>query len=235
MVASDIRILELIVSKQLEIWPFVYSNVQPSSLDLTLDGKIKIPKAGITVDPSRGVTDVEYEIRSILDGEYELSPGGMILAQIHEKLKIPENYSCSVVNRSSIARLGLDVAMVGYINPGYSGQLPIIIRNNGSFSVKLFSGLRICQLVLHKVDPTPLRDYSQRKDVKYMGESGSLLSKLHLDKELRVCVEKVGGKNAPSTDFVRELVLYWETLSARDYEEFNAKLDDSVKKELGLL
>ncbi|MCL2009211.1 MAG: dCTP deaminase [Synergistaceae bacterium] len=235
MVASDIRILELIVSKQLEVWPFVYSNVQPSSLDLTLDEKIKIPKAGIKINPSQGVTETQYDICSISDGEYELLPNEMILAQVHEKLKIPENYCCSVMNRSSISRLGLDVAMAGYINPGYAGQLPIIIRNNGSFSVKLLPGLRICQLVLHKVEPTPLRDYSQRKDVKYMGESDSLISKLHLDEELRICVKKAGGKDASSSDFIQELVSYWKALAAGDYEEFNAKLDDSIKKDLGLL
>ena len=134
-----------------------------------------------------------------------------------------------------MARLGIDVAMSSYVNPGYGGQLSITIHNRGKFLMNLYPGLRICQLVLHKVEPAPWRDYSQRKDVKYMDESGSLISKLHLDDELRACVAKFGGKKTEPSEFIEALSEYCDALAVRDYEEFRDKLDDSVKKDLGLL
>ena len=133
--------------------------------------------------------------------------------------------------------MGLDVAAADYINPGYEGQLPIIIKNQGNQKIKLFPGMRICQIVLHKVEPTPNRDYSQRKDVKYMGESNSLISKLHLDEELRACVAKVGGgnKGASASEMAEELSQYWKTLATQNFEEFSSKLDEETKRHLGLV
>ncbi|GHT01100.1 hypothetical protein AGMMS50276_28410 [Synergistales bacterium] len=235
MVASDLRILELILSKRLEILPFVYSNVQPSSIDLTLDNILKVPKAGTRVILGQAIPEEQYDSFFIDKDVCELSSGMFALAQVKEKIKIPKNYCCSVENRSGIARLGLDVAAAGYINPGYEGQLPIMIRNHGTLSIKLVPGVRICQIVLHEAAPTPLRDYSQRKDVKYMGESNSLISKLHLDEELRACVAKIGGKEPATSDMAKELSSFWDAQAVRDYDDFIAQLDDDAKKELGIL
>ena len=49
-VLSDARILEKIHDKELRIDPFVFDNVQPSSIDLTLDNRIRTPKSGITLN-----------------------------------------------------------------------------------------------------------------------------------------------------------------------------------------
>ena len=79
MIASEVRILHLIVSKRLELWPFIYSHVQPSSIDLTLVSIIKIPKDGVTVDPGAEVTDDNYELLSIKCARYALRPGDLVL------------------------------------------------------------------------------------------------------------------------------------------------------------
>lgn len=181
-ILSDVKLIDMIMNKKLVVSPFVLENIQPSSIDLTLDPLIKIPQESGEIIISKDNSDLfkDYEI----DNDYELKPGTMILAQIGEELKIPRDCNGQIHNRSSVARLGIDVGMGSYINPGYEGRLPLIIKNNGPLSVRLVPGMRICQLVLSVVDPEPQRDYSQRKGSKYFGELDSLVSLIHHDAEL---------------------------------------------------
>ena len=232
-IASDRKIIELIASKKLEVFPFVYSNIQPSSIDLTLDNRIMIPKPNSTFSFREPVSDDDYDLE--IFESYSLPAGKMILTQIKEKIKIPGNYCGTISNRSSIARIGLDVAIAGYINPGYEGQLAIVIQNIGDSTIEIVPGVRICQIVLHEVDPKPMRDYSQRKDVKYFGEKDNLISKLHLDEELVACREKIHAKgDIDNTAFAKELDIHWNKLAAKNHSEFISTLDKEARVKLGL-
>ncbi len=192
-VPSDGKILEMVACGELKITPFLKENVQPASIDLTLDEKITVLKEGISVITGEEITPENYTESST--NNFELAPGQMVLGQIIETIGIPNNYIACVHNRSSLARLGLSVALASFINPGYSGKLPIIIKNGGNFRVKLVSGMRICQLVLHEVVPPPLADYSERKGVKYQNEKDKQVSKLHLDHEFDEYFKKHNSKN----------------------------------------
>lgn len=224
--ASDGKLLQLVVEKKLLIEPFNEANVQPASIDLTLDDKIKVLKNGVTVVMGTEVSENSYTIESA--NKFVLKPGGMVLGQIRETIGIPRNFSGQILNRSSLVRLGLSVAWASYINPGYKGQLPIIIKNIGNFDLELVTGMRICQIVLTEIEPPPLVDYSERKDVKYHNEKGKLISKLHLDEEFSEYFKKNNSKN-------RELISkHIETHAKQKASKFIDSLTPELKKSLGI-
>ena len=186
-VLSDLRLLEKIYDKELKIEPFVFENLQPASIDLTLDSKIKIPKnEGEKLDPiflkGEGY-EAHFQTEDLED--FPLLPGHFVIGEIKETITLPRTVNGHIQNRNSIIRLGVNVGLSSYINPGYSGKLPIVIHNLGNFKINLVPGMRICQLVLHDVHPEPYVDYSEKKDAKYHCEKGDLLSKLHLDTEFQ--------------------------------------------------
>lgn len=224
-VLSDGRLIDRILAGDLRLEPFVLENIQPASIDLRLDAVLKTFKAGCILTPEKDNKDSFKEL--IIEKEYLLHPGEMVLGQIMEEIGIPRDCNAHIHNRSSLARLGLNVGTASYINPGYAGHLPVAIQNNGPSMVKLFPGLRICQMELSDVSPTPLRDYSQRKDTKYFGEFNSLVSKIHLDREIQD-FNKSEGKDEGLANFI-----------AKEIEKRSRNIVDSMpddlKRELGLL
>ena len=189
-VLSDVRILENIYDKEFVIEPFVYKNIQPSSIDLTLDARIKIPKTNFhdPINPFDKNMENHFEEKEL--NNFYLEPGAFIIAQIKEKIKMSSKLTGSIQNRNSLIRLGINVGLSSYINPGYEGKLPIVIHNIGKFKVDLTPGMRICQLILNDVVPNPERDYSQRHDAKYHGEEEISLPKLYLDYEFVEYIQK---------------------------------------------
>ena len=224
-VLSDGRLIEFIAAKRLKIDPFILGNVQPASIDLRLDAMIKTFKAGCSLTPEENNEDSFVSIN--IEEEYWLRPGEMILGQILEEIAIPRECNAHIHNRSSLARLGLDVGSASYINPGYAGHLPVVIKNGGPLPVKLVSGLRICQMELVDVEPTPVRDYSQRKDTKYFGEVNSLVSKIHLDTEIQDFHRERAGNETLSNFLSREI--------KRRGKKIVDEMPEDLKKDLGLL
>ncbi|MFZ2377600.1 MAG: dCTP deaminase [Methanothrix sp.] len=231
-VLSDARILEKIHDKELRIDPFVFDNVQPSSIDLTLDNRIRTPKSGITLNAFDADIEECFE-EKILD-EYVLKPGDFIIGQIKETIGLSKRMTGLIQNRNSLIRLGINVGLSSYINPGYFGQLPIVIHNLGSFSVDLIPGMRICQLIIFDVRPDPERDYSQRKDAKYLGESDVGLSKLYMDVEFEEYLKEYNKKSTKEID-KKELIEFLEQRIKEKATDALKGLTDEEKQKIGLL
>jgi dCTP deaminase len=231
-VLSDVRLLEKIYDKELKIEPFVFDNIQPSSIDLTLDNRIRTPKSGVKLNAFDADIKECFEER-ILD-EYTLKPGDFIIGQIKENIGLSKRMTGLIQNRNSLIRLGINVGLSSYINPGYFGQLPIVIHNLGSFSVDLVPGMRICQLVVYDVKPDPERDYSQRKDAKYLGESDVGLSKLYMDVEIEDYLKEYNKKSTKEID-KKELIEFLEQrIKEKAIDTLNG-LTDEEKQKIGLL
>lgn len=233
-VLSDVRILERIYDKKLIINPFIYDNIQPSSIDLTLDNKIQIPRSGLDTKINvfdQNITDY-FEERTL--DQYELEPGDFIIGQIKETIGLSRDMVGNIQNRNSLIRLGINVGLSTYINPGYHGKLPIVINNLGKFKVKLVPGMRICQLVISDVDPEPERDYSQRNDAKYIGEKGTGLSKLYLDKEFEEFLKIHNKKKIVEADRANLIKFLEDRLESRSVD-ITEELSNEEKRKLGLL
>lgn len=228
-VLSDVRILEKIFDNEFGIHPLSVDNIQASSIDLTLDRKIRRQKEGTKINAFEQSADYFEEFE--LD-KYTLEPGEFILGQIREIISIPSSLCGMIQNRNSVIRLGLNVGLSTYINPGYSGQLPIAIHNAGAFAIDLTPGMRICQLVLYDVSPVPERDYSQRHDSKYMHERDVQTSKLHLDQEF---TEYLRTYNPPRKYINRtELQSFFESRFEEKAKAFIEQLSPDERLSIGL-
>ena len=223
-VLSDGRLIEMIADGKLKLIPFLLENIQPASIDLRLDKLIKLQVGEGIIDLSEDSRKSFKEL--VMKDDYILDAGAMILGQTLEYIGIPRECNATIHNRSSIARDGVDVSAGSYINPAYEGHFALIIRNIGNQPVRLFPGIRICQMELSDVTPSPIRDYSQRKDSKYFGEFDSLVSMIHIDEEI-VSFKKNGGEGSLS-DFIA-LELRKRRRNVLDV------MPEELKKELDLL
>ena len=204
-VLSDARIIEKIYDESIIISPFIYDHVQPASVDLTLGKKIKIPNR---IENAVNVYDEQQEIYEEREIEqYTLKPNDFIIAFVRETIQLPASISGFVKNRSSLARVGLDVSASSYVNPGYHGQMTITIKNMNPNSVVIHSGMRICQLILVDVEPEANIDYSKKEDAKYQEEKGGEVAKLYLDREFQE-YNQLKDKGSISNFFEQRLMIF---------------------------
>jgi dCTP deaminase len=158
-------------------------NCSSTSLDLHLDEKLQVWRrlggagARVVVDPSNEEFNVttlanQYaELANSRDG-YDLEPGTFVLGWTLEAIQLPHTsrLAARVEGKSSLARLGMGVhvtaptihAGFGYRQndvsfPGNPIQLEIF--NLGPLTIKLTSGMKICQLILEEVHGTPSQGY----------------------------------------------------------------------------
>jgi len=228
-VLSDVRIIGKILDKEIKISPFIIDHVQAASIDLTLDNKIKVPIGGKSISVYDNLDD-HYEEESFEDKK--LKPGEMVLAQVKETISLPNSLNGTIQNRNSLVRMGINVGLSSYINPGYSGQLGIVIHNMGKFEVDLVPGMRICQLILNEVKPEAHRDYSQRHDSKYNNETGIQTPKLYQDREFADFLE---SDNVKKAGFVKQdLVAFLENRVKAESKKIIDGLTDEEMRLVGL-
>lgn len=166
MSLSDKEIRKEIESGDFRIAPFSPNNIQPASIDLSLGDEV-FELAGVErpLDVTGATKDelISIERKVLMPKEgYCLKSGGFVTINTLETLSFPRDINGLIVNRSSYARLGLDVAAAGYINPGFTGRMPLCIKNNGPTDIVLRKGMRICQLVLFKLSQSAERSYLER-------------------------------------------------------------------------
>lgn len=78
-----------------------------------------------------------------------LEPNEVSLVGTGIKLQIPAGNVGLLNIRSSMAKEGIVLAnSVGIIDSDYRGELKLLVRNTGDFSVRLAKGSRIAQLVI---------------------------------------------------------------------------------------
>ena len=155
------------------VQPFTPSNVQGSSIDLTLGSHIQIES------PSN---EAQWLGIDMSDKGYQLSPGEFILAHTEETIQVPTDCAAMVLLRSSAARAGFEHSLAGWCDPGFNGQITLELRNNLRFHPLLIApGMRLCQLVVHKLQDTAVDHYGVRGN--YQHQSGATLSNLNFDRE----------------------------------------------------
>lgn len=127
------------------ISPFNDQNVQPSSYDLTLLGKLARPIPGRTIDlrydePKDHMTYLDFET-------YVLKPQECILGCTNEVIVCPSDLSARVEGKSSLGRLFTTAHITaGVIDSGFKGQITLEIVNHGPWDIVLYSGMKIAQL-----------------------------------------------------------------------------------------
>lgn len=83
---------------------------------------------------------------------FVLHPGHFALGVTLEWIKLPCQCAGAVVGKSSWGRRGLIIETAPTVHPGFTGCLTLELTNVGTLPLKLYPGLKICQLQLAKAD-----------------------------------------------------------------------------------
>lgn len=119
------------------------------------DNKIKIPIKIINEDAEipeyqhigedAGMDLVTVETKELMPGEYKLFKTGVAIA-------LPQTYMAKIAPRSGLAlKHGITVLnSEGTIDPGYRGEIGVILINHGEEPYKVVKGSRIAQMVIER-------------------------------------------------------------------------------------
>ena len=174
MILSDRSIKELIKRGRLVIEPYKEENIQASSIDLTLGGELLFYRSECIDLKSEHIPVEKINI----PGEGILIPSkAFLLATTEEYIKLPENITAFVEGRSSLGRLGLFIENAGWVDAGFEGQITLELYNANNCPIRIYKGIRICQIVLARLDKRAEKPYRG----KYQGQRGATPSKVYMD------------------------------------------------------
>jgi len=152
------------------VHPYDPELVNPASLDVRLGENllVEIPTSSALVPYSIAGNTQEKP--------FMLQPHEFVLAETLERFEIPNVVAGQLALKSSRAREGIEHLMAGYVDPGYAGRLTLELQNARCMHpVPLWPGMRIGQIVFHKMSLLPNKDYSQTG--RYQGDQQVQASK----------------------------------------------------------
>ena len=211
MVLNDRDIRALLKRGEFALEPFDDSLVKPSSVDLRLDSFARVIEAGDGEIDIRSVDQSAYHEVHIPAEGYVIAPGGMLIGQTFEHMKIPDRCQGMIAQRSSLMRLGVHVSS-SLINPGYAGNLPCLVSNRTGRPLRIFAGIPFCQLVLLGLSGPPDITYPEQVDAKYHGEKRFLPSDIAIDAK-RWIRPRAGTASVKLEDTLRDKV----SVAGRDF------------------
>ncbi len=142
------KIREAIDNGEIGIDPFEPENIGPGSIDLRLGNRFRV------FGENNGVFDVDEnadykKISELVEADtIEIRPQETILGITHEKITLPSHLCGWLEGRSRYARLGLMVHIsASFMQPGISNRQVLEMTNMGHVTMRLHSGVRICQFV----------------------------------------------------------------------------------------
>jgi dCTP deaminase len=141
------------------VTPFDPVLLNPASLDLRLGRHVMTEQAW---SPDMLLLDLEMDGYCETD-PFMLRPGQFILAETIETFHLPDHIAGQFMLKSSRAREGLEHLMAGYCDPGWHGsKLTLELHNSRQLHpVALWPGMKIGQMVFHRMSELPLRSYAQ--------------------------------------------------------------------------
>jgi dCTP deaminase len=122
----------------------------------------------------------QFRVSKRLHERLILHPQQLVLGGTLEYLSFPDCVAGYVLSRSSWGRLGLIIATATFVNPGFKGCLTLELLNLGEVPLVLYPGIRVAQLVLHKVYGRPGRHES-----RYRCPTEPEFSRVYEDEELQ--------------------------------------------------
>ncbi len=156
----------------------------PASLDLRLGNEFVVFKTlhKPCIDPTVDAGENTERVVIDEDEEFVINPGELVLAVTHEWIEINAPDITGVLHgRSSLGRLGIQAHVeAGYVDPGWRGRLTLELVNFNPMPVKLRPGMRVVQIVFHRLSSPAERTYAESSG-KYHGDEKPSPSKMHLD------------------------------------------------------
>lgn len=179
----------MVKSGKIGIEPYIQSNIQPSSYDITLHEDM-ILFNGIehyVIDSKKSLAENGIETKE-WKGSYVLYPKTFILASTNEWITLPDDITARVEGKSSLGRLGLMIhSTAGYIDPGFDGRITLEVYNIGRHAIILYPGMPIGQISFSTMSGKSQHPYgSPNLNSKYQHQTGATNSRYsdNFDKEM---------------------------------------------------
>ncbi|NPA53287.1 MAG: dCTP deaminase [Aquificae bacterium] len=178
MILNDRELKNFLAKKELIIEPLEEHQIQPSSIDFRLGNDFLVYTDSIDI---LDVKDNSYQkkLKKVIVGEegFVIQPKQFVLATTIEYIKLPDYLTAFVEGRSSLGRLGLFIENAGWVDAGFEGTITLEFFNANSRPIRIYPGMRICQLVFAKMNSPAEKPYRG----KYQGQRGTTASKIYMD------------------------------------------------------
>lgn len=161
--------------------------IGPSSMDLRLGYEFGVleTRRVKAIDTRRmdQYDDIKETRRVTPDEGMVVHPGEFVLGTTLETLDVPNDLVARIEGRSSYARLGLiPHAAAGFVDPGFRGKITLEIQNLGNVPITIYPEERFCQVVFETMTSEAENPYGDKKDSKYMDQTGATGSRLDREK-----------------------------------------------------
>lgn len=131
--------------------------VNPCSLDVRLGPVILFETQLATEFQQVSIADTTQE------APYFMAPGEFLLAATLERITVPDDCAVQFMLKSSRAREGIEHSLAGFADSGFSGILTLELSNIRRFHpIPIWHGMRIGQLVVHRLAEVPQLTYAAR-------------------------------------------------------------------------
>ncbi|MGC0365764.1 dCTP deaminase [Rhodococcus sp. 27YEA15] len=185
MLLSDRDIRAEISVGRLGIEPFDDALVQPSSVDVRLDGLFRVfnNTRYTHIDPSLRQDELTSLVEPAEGEPFVLHPGEFVLGSTLEVCSLPDDLAGRLEGKSSLGRLGLLThSTAGFIDPGFNGHITLELSNVANLPITLWPGMKIGQLCLLRLSSAAEHPYgSSEVGSKYQGQRGPTPSKAYLN------------------------------------------------------
>lgn len=177
---SDQAIQQAFNNKDLVITPFNTNNIQPGSIVLTLGSTIDVFCPTKAIDLATIQKDAQDELHNLTQSiditeGYDLQPSQLVKGYSKETIKLPSNINGLIFNIDTLASIGLNAALSQYVNRGFNGHKTIVIYNMSNQVIRIKAGIRICKLVLFKMDDNPI---NSKEHILDLNEISSYIDEL---------------------------------------------------------
>lgn len=138
--------------------PFEEQYLNPASIDVRLGDRILVE-----VECSTNFQLVDLKQSGFTKwNPYLWLPQVFILSETFEVFNIPRHIAGQFALKSSRAREGFEHLLAGYIDPGFSNsRLTLeLVNSRRLHPIPIWPGMRIGQIVFHRMDQQPEKDYS---------------------------------------------------------------------------
>jgi dCTP deaminase len=152
------------------VFPFQSEMVNPASLDVRLGENLLVEMPQVPALLPYSIAGHSQE------NPFMLQPHEFVLAETMEEFSFPDCVAGQLALKSSRAREGIEHLLAGYIDPGFAGRLTLELQNARSMhAVPLWPGMRIAQIVFHRMSMLPGKSYSVTG--RYHGDTAVQASK----------------------------------------------------------
>jgi dCTP deaminase len=184
MQLSDIDILNALKTEDILISDFDPERLQPASYDVLLGYEFMVfDNHKITcIDPRESIAGIMQKV--ILEDEndyFVIHPGQFILSATWDRIGVGAKYSCQIMGKSSLARLGLIIhTTAGFIDPGNNLKITLEFVNTNTIPIKLYPKMKIAQVAFYELKTPCQKLYgSEGLNSKYLGSDGVQASEMH--------------------------------------------------------